>query len=488
MTLEHDAMSTEAISGSPAVASQAPAGARRSAAPEGRLLRSTRLQLTLWSAASTLLVLVALGAVLYLVIAQQLRTDSEAQLQRRAQIMASFPRGLDRLAQRQQAPLVPPMFVGRGTVIGPISGVPLSGTSPGTQVSGPLAISVAPDAGQPGFVFGGSTSGTIALVAGVDGLINGQPVPDQVGLGVARAGTPTFSELSVSGTPVRAYSQAVQLDGQTLVLQVVADRSTELQTLQTTLLVLLLGGLVVVAAAAGLGWVYAGRALVPIRESLRRQRDFAADASHELRTPLTVIRGNVQVLERDGGIPATSREALADIDAEVTRMTSLVEQLLLLARTDSDAAELELSPCDLADEAADAISGFAPLAQERNVRLALDVSPAPLRGDALRLRQLCAILVDNAVRHAPADGTVTVTVGSTAGRATMTVDDDGPGIRPEDMPRVFDRFWRASDAPAGGTGLGLAIAAWIVDRHGGRIRALDRPGGGARFSVELPAL
>ena len=319
-----------------------------------------------------------------------------------------------------------------------------------------------------------------------NGLINGQPVPDEVGLSAARAGTPTFDELSVGGTPVRAYSQAVQLDGQTLVLQVVADRSTELQTLQTTLLVLLLGGVVVIAVAAALGWLYAGRALVPIRDSLRRQREFAADASHELRTPLTVIRGNVQLLEREGGLPATSREALTDIDAEVTRMTSLVEQLLLLARTDSDAVELDLSSCDLADEATDAISGFAPLAAERGVHLALDVSPAPLRGDALRLRQLCAILVDNAVQHAPADGHVTVSVASAAGRASLTVDDDGPGIRPEDLPRVFDRFWRASDAPEGGAGLGLAIAAWIVDRHGGRIRALERPGGGARFSVDLP--
>ena len=456
------------------------------AVPEGRLLRSTRWQLTLWSAASTLIVLLLLGASLYVVIQQQLRTDSEAQLARRAQIMASFPRGLGRLVQREQAPFPLPIATGPGSVSGPYGGGPRSGQPIPTPATGPLTISVATDAGQPGFVFGGATSGTIALVAGPNGLINGQPVPDVVGLSAARAGRPTFDELSVGGTPVRAYSQAVQLDGQTLVLQVVADRSTELQTLQTTLLVLLLGGVVVIAVAASLGWLYSGRALVPIRDSLRRQRDFAADASHELRTPLTVIRGNVQLLEREDSLPATSREALTDIDAEVTRMSSLVDQLLLLARTDSDAVELDISSCDLADEATDAISGFAPLAAERGVHLALDVSPAPLRGDALRLRQLCAILVDNAVQHAPADGHVTVSVTSAAGRASLTVDDDGPGIRPEDLPRVFDRFWRASDAPEGGAGLGLAIAAWIVDRHGGRIRALERPGGGARFSVDLP--
>jgi signal transduction histidine kinase len=168
-------------------------------------------------------------------------------------------------------------------------------------------------------------------------------------------------------------------------------------------------------------------------------------------------------------------------------MGSLVEQLLLLARTDSDALELEIGPADLAEEAADALAGFSPVAATKQVELRLDVEPAPLRGDSFRLRQLVGILVDNAVRHAPADGEVNVTVRERSGRATLTVEDNGPGIRAEDIPRVFDRFWRAADAPEGGSGLGLAIAAWIVDRHGGRIRAENRPGGGARFTAEIPA-
>ena len=168
-------------------------------------------------------------------------------------------------------------------------------------------------------------------------------------------------------------------------------------------------------------------------------------------------------------------------------MGSLVEQLLLLARTDSDALELEIGQADLAEEAADALAGFSPVAASKQVELRLDVEPAPLRGDRFRLRQLVGILVDNAVRHAPTDGEVNVTVRERSGRATLTVEDNGPGIRAEDIPRVFDRFWRAADAPEGGSGLGLAIAAWIVDRHGGRIRAENRPGGGARFTAEIPA-
>jgi signal transduction histidine kinase len=121
------------------------------------------------------------------------------------------------------------------------------------------------------------------------------------------------------------------------------------------------------------------------------------------------------------------------------------------------------------------------------VALELDVTPAPMDGDPTRLRQLVAILVDNAIRHAAVEGHVWVRVGSSPHQATLTVEDDGVGVRPEDRHRVFDRFWRAPDAPPGGSGLGLAIAAWIVDRHGGSIGVTDRAGGGACFEVRLPA-
>jgi signal transduction histidine kinase len=112
----------------------------------------------------------------------------------------------------------------------------------------------------------------------------------------------------------------------------------------------------------------------------------------------------------------------------------------------------------------------------------------PLLADRERLRQLVVILVDNAIRHASAGGgrSVEVSVRGFDGRAVLAVDDDGPGIRPEDLPHVFDRFWRGAGAPEGGTGLGLAIGQWIADRHGGTIAASNRPGGGARFEVRLP--
>ena len=120
--------------------------------------------------------------------------------------------------------------------------------------------------------------------------------------------------------------------------------------------------------------------------------------------------------------------------------------------------------------------------------LVVDPVPAEVSGDAARLRQLVGILVDNALRHAPNGSRVDVRVRTEAGDAVLVVEDEGQGIRPDDLPRVFDRFYRAAGAPGGGTGLGLAIAAWIVERHGGRIAAANRDPRGARFTVQLPLL
>jgi signal transduction histidine kinase len=117
----------------------------------------------------------------------------------------------------------------------------------------------------------------------------------------------------------------------------------------------------------------------------------------------------------------------------------------------------------------------------------LDPLPTSLQGDPQRLRQLVTILVDNAIHHSPPGSTVDIIVRPDKGEAVLEVSDRGPGIRPEDMPRLWQRFWRADNAPPGGSGLGLAIAKWIVDQHRGTIEALSREGGGATFLVRFPA-
>jgi signal transduction histidine kinase len=368
----------------------------------------------------------------------------------------------------------------------------------------------APDEEVPtgGFIFGGRGSGTYAIIANAAGeaLVGPGPGQDRIpeglplaaGIQAVRAGATRDIRTGTIGSddlvPVRVLTDEVTFRGRVFYLQVVGDRTSEVRTLGVLVVVLVLGGVValIVAIAAGAG--YASRALVPIRrslaaqrESLRRQREFAADASHELRTPLAVIRASVDDLERHRDAPvATVGSALDDIRDEVDQVTALVDDLLLLARSDSGALALERVPLDLGDVASSGASALATLATERGVAVTVDPEPADLLGDPTRLRQLVVILVDNAIRHAPSGGTVGVVVRRVGTDAVLTVDDDGPGIRPEDGPRLFDRFYRAAGSPSGGTGLGLAIAAWIVGAHGGSIAATNRAEGGARFSVRLP--
>jgi two-component system, OmpR family, sensor histidine kinase CiaH len=426
-------------------------------AADGQLLRRVRVNLSLWSGGVTLAVLVALGLVLYLAVARSLAASGIAQLEERAGIITTV-----------------------------ISG---ERPDPANLPGG-------------GFDFGGPGSGTIAFILDAFGrpvgpgpgfTPRGLPVQEGVAA-VAASGQRDVRTTTVRDTPIRVLTDPVAWRDQTLFVQVVGDRTTEQQTLTVLVIVLVIGGIVALLVASGAGAAYASRALVPIRRSLvsqryalRRQREFAADASHELRTPLTVIRGSVEDLERHRDEPvATVGSALTDIRDEVDHMTAMVEDLLLLARSDSGAVALEQVPVDLGDVASDGASSLARLATERGVSVTVDPEPAEVGGDPSRLRQLVMILVDNAIRHSPTGGEVTVRVRVDGASARMTVDDHGAGITPEDLPRVFDRFYRAAGAPSGGTGLGLAIAAWIVERHGGRIAATNMSDSGARFTVELP--
>lgn len=447
-----------------------------------------------WSAGSTLAVLVVLGSGLYLAIERQLRALSEQRLQERVAVMAqrlplagSFSVApIDRLVTQDGTCAL--RYGPRGPTPGatPVptapSATPVAGdclTTLGVAMGAAphqswyLPATVVEDPALPGVLIGGAASGTIALVGSV------VPAEDA-------ARSQGFRELDVLGTPMRVLTSTVMVGGRTVGLGVAQDRTIELDTLRATVLVLVGGGAAAVVAAGALGYRYAGRALVPIRDALRRQREFAADASHELRTPLSVIRSDVEALRRTRADP-DGRDLVEDIGVEADRMAALVDQLLLLARADSGTQELDTAAVDLGEETAEALAPLARIAHARRVALELDVAPAPMTGDATRLRQLVAILVDNAIRHAPVQGHAWVRVGSAPGHVLLTVEDDGPGVRPEDRRRVFDRFWRAADAPPGGSGLGLAIAAWIVDRHGGSIGVTDRPGGGARFEVRLPA-
>jgi signal transduction histidine kinase len=421
---------------------------------DARLLRGVRWRLVAWSGAITLAILLVLGGAIYITTARNLAAGAEGSLEYRAQ-----------------------------TVRSALAGAP----------SRPEGRS--PDFFRLGFALGGPASGSFALIVGPSNVVmvppdvapEGLPIAD--GVAAARAsGSSDLRTTSLDGVPCRVLSDPVDLAGRTYVVQVIADRTAEQQTLSTLLTVLGVGGLAAMALALAGGWLYARRALVPIRDSLRRQREFAADASHELRTPLTVLRASVDDLRRHADQPLASvGTALDDMGAEVEHMTDLVDGLLTLARADSGVLEIEHQPLDLADVAATALGELSPLAGKHGVTLALDAQPTLVSGDATRLHQLTTILVDNAIRHAGTPAEITVQVRREGGTAILDVEDTGQGIRDEDLPHVFDRFWRATDAPPDGLGLGLSIASWISERHGGSIGVSARPGGGARFEVRLPA-
>ncbi|KZF11062.1 two-component sensor histidine kinase [Rhodococcus sp. EPR-157] len=224
------------------------------------------------------------------------------------------------------------------------------------------------------------------------------------------------------------------------------------------------------------------------RASENRMRRFVADASHELRTPLTTIRGFAE-LYRQGAM--TDMTLLMNrIEGESARMGLLVEDLLMLARLDAQ-RPLERRPVDVLAIAADAVHDAKAIAIERDI--ALKVSPGPgipeVVGDDARLRQVLANLVGNAIRHTPADASITVCVATTDSTVVLEVRDTGPGLDPEEAQHVFERFYRADSSrtrESGGSGLGLSIVAALVAAHDGTVTVDSVPGEGATFRVELP--
>jgi two-component system, OmpR family, sensor kinase len=225
------------------------------------------------------------------------------------------------------------------------------------------------------------------------------------------------------------------------------------------------------------------RMLEQLQDSFESQRRFVADASHELRTPLTTIQGNAGLLARGPAVSDEVRQAAAaDISAETSRMTRLVDRMLTLARADSG-LKLELAPLELGPVVLEVCRQAQTVHPDRE--LVTVANGATIAGDEDAIRQLIWILLDNALRHARSS--VSVTLASEGEWARLTVADDGNGIAPEERERIFERFYRSDVARAGhGAGLGLSIAWWIVEQHRGRILAGEGPDGGAAMYVDLP--
>ncbi len=228
--------------------------------------------------------------------------------------------------------------------------------------------------------------------------------------------------------------------------------------------------------------------LASLEDAYRAQRRFVADASHELRAPLTAIQANLELLERRPDLaPAEQREAVTEASREAHRLARLVADLLALARADAG-VPIRRHRVELDRVLLEVIGEARHLARGQKIEIE-SLEPALVQGDEDRLKQLLLVLVDNAIRYTPSDGRIALGLRRNDGSAELVVRDTGVGIPPEDMPHVFERFYRADPGRArdpGGTGLGLPIARWIAQQHGGDVTLASDIGHGTTATLRLP--
>jgi heavy metal sensor kinase len=238
--------------------------------------------------------------------------------------------------------------------------------------------------------------------------------------------------------------------------------------------------------------IVTNQSLDRLREAMERQRRFTADASHEMRTPLTAIRSAGEVALRRAPSPAEDRETIGSMLEGVGQLTRLIDRLLLLARADAGTLPVTLERFDASQAAREVADLLQPVADQRAVVIETAVSPRlPVTADKVLLRHAVLNILDNAIKHSPAGGSVHVTSALHNGSVSISVRDSGPGIAPEHRKKVFERFYRVDlsrgrGAMEGGAGLGLAIARWAVESSGGWIELQSEPGAGSTFTIVLP--
>ncbi len=218
-------------------------------------------------------------------------------------------------------------------------------------------------------------------------------------------------------------------------------------------------------------------------EDLRRQ--LVRDVAHEVRTPLAILRGTTEGLV--DGVLEPDEETLRSLHEEVLRLSALVGDLETLAAADAARLRLDARPVDLSEVAGSAVALARGAAADAEIELVPSLEPAPTHGDPERLRQVVVNLLSNALRHTPSGGRIEVRTATEDGRAVLEVLDTGEGIAGEDLPHVFERFYRGRGSEASsGSGIGLAVVAELVAAHRGEVGARNRDGGGAAFTVRLP--
>lgn len=378
-------------------------------------------------------------------------------------------------------------------------------------------------------------AGLLQVADGQGHWIYRSPLMKRYEVPLLREATSRISRLELRDLPLRALTAGVQVGGQGFWVQVAAPMDDFDEALDHFREVLLLSSpLLLILASLGGYWM-SRRALRPVEEITRAARNisphnisgrltvpqtrdelqglaetlndmleriavafkritqFTADASHELRTPVALMRTAAEVSLRKPRTDVEYREALEQILRELERTSSLIEQLMLLARADSGFERLELARLELSHPFREACKEAQTLAEAKQVRFCENISETSIavEGDAQALRRLFLILMDNAIKYSPPRGQVTAWLGCRDASAVAEIRDTGIGIEEADLRHIFERFYRADKARShegGGAGLGLSIGFWIAEAHGGTIEVESVSGRGSLFRVRLPML
>jgi len=408
------------------------------------MFRSVRIRLTLWYTAILALVLAAFSGISYALLARGIRSATDASLADTVrEVVAAFPddpaqavagdRPLD-LRYRDRALMV--YAAGRGIVA-----ETRSRFTPAERQR--IAR---------------------AMAGGLDGFatVEGGHENDGIRLFAARAGT--------------SYRVAAAQD-----LDPQADR------LEDAARAVALGIPLALLIAAGGGYLLARKSLAPVTAAFESQRRFMADASHELRTPVAIVQGEADVALSRPRSSADYRESIEIMQKAARKLTRIVQDLFLLARSDAGRYPITLGRFYLEELLADCIRSMKSMADAKSIEVTCEAPhDLMLLADEELMQRLLMNLVDNALRFTPEGGRVVVRATSTADVCTIEVRDTGPGIRAEDQPHVFERFFRSERArTAGGAGLGLAIVRWVAEAHGGTARIARSDESGTAFVVTL---
>jgi signal transduction histidine kinase len=318
-------------------------------------------------------------------------------------------------------------------------------------------------------------------------------LPDWIREAIRQAapGTQPYRDLDApDGRELRVYAERFTgTTGTSYVAGVVADR-LELENEYTSLIeAFAAAALAALVLVAGGGSILVRKSAAPVERSMEQMRRFMADAAHELRTPITLLRTRAEVAAGQERDPSRDAAAFQAIEREAARLGEITGELLTLARADAGEWPVVRESLYLDDAVAGAVDAARARAGQRQVFVEVGTfEEARITGDAALVRQLLLIVLDNALKFTPAGGRVRLDVSVRNGRAAVVVTDTGLGIPAEQLPHVFERFYRGERArhEAEGAGLGLAIARWIADVHGAAIEIASEPGRGTRVAISFP--